>query len=148
MNSIIAYSPALMKDGDILMITMPKVSEYHRSGKIWCSPPFHYKEGYKMCLVVRGVKMESASKSTHLTVSIKLLRGENDDKLRWPIGHKGRCTMPPLPPLSQCTTSQVSVQMCGLKPEVISTGSSSKLVNDCLTFNVWYGECFLDIKIN
>ena len=59
MNSIIVYSPALMKNGDDLTITMPKISEYHCSGKIWYSPLFYYKEGYKMCLVVSGIKMES-----------------------------------------------------------------------------------------
>ena len=29
---------------------MPKFSEYRRSGKVWHSPPFYYRGGYKMCL--------------------------------------------------------------------------------------------------
>ena len=110
MNSIIAYSPALMKDGDNLTITMPKVSEYHRSGKIWYSPPFYYKEGYKMCLVVSGMKMESG-KCTGLTVGIQVLQGENDDKLKWPISHL-ICHGPPPP--AAFVTNQVYIRVCGL----------------------------------
>jgi hypothetical protein len=156
MNSIIAYSPALMKDGDILMITMPKVSEYHRSGKIWCSPPFHYKEGYKMCLMVRGVKMESAGKCTGLTVNIKLLRGENDDKLKWPIDHEGYCIPPPLPS-SRHNNLLVFVRMCGLKQfettkvdfnnNINTMNLSLVVVNDCLKFDVEYSGCILRVKV-
>ena len=93
-----------------------------------------------MCLVVSGVKMESAEKCTDLTVSIKLLQGENDNKLEWPIGHKYHCgTQPPWPALS--FVYQVYIHMCGLKQletrnDYYKTLKSPILVNDCLTLNV------------
>ena len=35
-----------------MKVTMSGFSEYRRSGKVWHSPPFYYREGYKMCLAV------------------------------------------------------------------------------------------------
>lgn len=142
MDSIIAYSPALMKNGDNLTITMPKVSEYHRSGKTWYSPPFYYKEGYKMCLVVSGMKMESG-RCTGLTIGIKVLQGENNDKLKWPISHP-LCRRPPPPPF----VNQIHICVCGLQQLEIRNGyksNSPMLVNDCLTFNmcIRYSDCYL-----
>ena len=49
---IIACSSRLMKRNDSVEVLMPKFSEYHRSGKVRRSPPFYYREGYKMCLAV------------------------------------------------------------------------------------------------
>ena len=166
MNSIIAYSPTL-KHGDSLTITMPKVSEYHRSGKTWYSPPFYYKEGYKMCLVVSDVKMDPADECDYVSisssVSIKLLQGEYDDKLQWPIGHKGRCGIQPVippPPLSKHSIAHlVYIRMCGLKrfqtrsdlyqERMHSYVYSSVLVrNDCITLYVRYNlDCYLSIQV-
>ena len=153
MNAIIAYSPALMKNGDNLTITMPKVSEYHRSGKTWYSPPFYYTEGYKMCLVVSGVKMESG-RCTGLSVSIKLLQGENDDKLKWPIpGHAEHHHFDIPPPPSQRTAHQTYIHMCGLKQFETrndlykQTLNSSILVNGCLTFSIKCTKCYLYIVV-
>ena len=76
----------LKKDGDSIVITMPKVSEHCRSRQVWHSPPFFYdKEGYKMCLAVNVISRTVIDTITGLTISIKLLQGEQDDKLRWPI---------------------------------------------------------------
>ena len=77
-------SKRLMANGDTVEITMPNFSEYHRSGKVWHSPPFYYREGYKMCLSVyaNGV---GAGAGTHVSLGIILLRGELDDQLEWPM---------------------------------------------------------------
>ena len=158
--SIIACSPALKTCGDKVAVLMPKISEYYpnSSGKIWYSPPFYYKEGYKMCLVVSGMKTELSGKYTPvLSVSIKLLQGENDDKLKWPIGHEDSESCPPSKPsrLMESAESEVDdivalgikctymfFPICQLKQlqaskcQYLSTSVDVPflLVNDCLPF--------------
>ena len=146
MHSIIAYSPCLTKYNDNLTITMPQVSKYHHSGNIWYSPQFYYKEGYKMCLAVSGVEVESEV-CTGLTVCVQLLEGERDDQLEWPIGHEGHCR-PPLPSYAGYRFFRV----CGLNQLQTKSGQylcSSILVSDCLTFNVmhFYNNCDLKVEI-
>ena len=69
----------LQKRGDTISERMTSISEYKGSGKIWYSPPFYYMDGYKMQLAVRiGAQM-------HINVALFLLKGEYDDRLKWPI---------------------------------------------------------------
>lgn len=51
---------------------MPKFSEYRCSGKVWHSPPFLYREAYKICLAVyaNGVGVGAG---THVSIAILLL---------------------------------------------------------------------------
>ena len=49
---IIACSSKLVNINDSIKVVMPKFTEYRRSGKVWHSPPFYYRERYKMCLKV------------------------------------------------------------------------------------------------
>ena len=139
-ETINACSPYLREFGDSVAVTMPKVSEYHHSGKVWNSPPFYYKEGYKMCLAVSGIKM-AFGRCTGGSASIRLLQGEHDDQLKWPTGGG-----PPIPLRRlnipwQC----LYFYMYGLEQlqQVKSSynylkGMSFVLVNDCLTFNIEY----------
>ena len=66
---VVACSQRLVDDGDSLEIVIPKFSDYCRSGKVWRSPPFYYREGYKMCLAVYANGVRSGAVSyTHLTL--------------------------------------------------------------------------------
>ena len=140
----------LRKDGDTMAVTMPKVSEYHRSGKVWHSAPFYFREGYKMCLVVSDIKVV-LSVCTRVTVGIQLLQGEHDDNLQWPISDYG----PPSPLPSQYDPAHHFIfEIYGLKQLQAThgysfSGMSFVLVNDCLTFNVRYysGHIHVEVKI-
>ena len=68
----------LQKKGDSISERMTCVYEYKRSGKVWYSNPFYYMDGYKMQLAVHGNQRA-------LSVSLLLLKGEYDDRLKWPI---------------------------------------------------------------
>ena len=74
----------LATKGDSIKVRMSNFSEHRRSGKVWHSPPFYYREGYKMCL---GVYANGVGKGagTHVSVSLLLLKGCYDDQLKWPI---------------------------------------------------------------
>jgi hypothetical protein len=164
--SIIVCSPSsLKKYSDNVTVSMPKISEYYRSGKIWYSPPFYYKEGYKICLVVSGVKMESADKCIGLTIGIKLLQGENDDKLRWPIGHTDSdCPAPQPSRLMESEGDEMAlstkcvytcIPVCRLKQleasecQRLSTSADVpfRLVNDCLPFRIEHCDCYVNIEV-
>ena len=93
-DSIIICSTNLEKAGDKVTVTMPRVSEYHCSGKIWRSAPFYFKDGYKMCLAV-GIKNMESSECVGISISIYLLKGECDDQLKWPIGNNQCQQLPP-----------------------------------------------------
>ena len=155
-DSIVTCSPAYLKKlGDIVSVTMPRVSEYHRIGKAWRSAPFYINKGYKMCLVVSTKKME-AGVCTGVSVGICVLKGEHDDQLKWPIG-SSQCMTPsrrrrPLAhvagiPFTKdarlhiCQLEQLTQTECILcSPE----GSCLHLENDCITFTIrnhTSGEC-------
>ena len=74
----------LKKEGDSLKLTMQWFSEYRRSGKVWHSPPFYYREGYKMCLAVYANGVGKGA-GTHISVTVIHLKGEYDDQLEWPM---------------------------------------------------------------
>lgn len=55
------------------------------SGDIWYSPPFFtHNQGYKICLAVRANGFHGAL-GTHVTVCVRLIGGEFDDSLNWPL---------------------------------------------------------------
>ena len=138
----------LKKKGDKVTATMPRVSEYHRSGKIWYCAPFYFKEGYKMCLGVSVKKMESGV-CTGVSMSICLLKGEYDEELKWPIGDN-QCDplLPPRPPPPPSDFRMPFVicerfHICPMQQLQQTNGqllhpykSYFNLVNDCLTFTV------------
>ena len=61
---------------------MENFSQLKASGSAWISEPFYSGPGgYKICLVAGY----DDSKGGHVSVSVKILEGENDYKLRWPL---------------------------------------------------------------
>ena len=147
----------LKDDGDSMKVTMPNFSEYRRSGKVWHSPPFYCREGYKMCLAVYANGVMGRT-NTHISVVILLLRGEYDNQLKWsincdhehwlPIDDDG-CWHFHVRKLDQYSPANNPVQInchstfCRLNNEKILY-----MVNDCLTFSVkYYNCCYLKVEI-
>lgn len=77
----------LSKGGDSVNIMVPKISEVSRSGRIWYSPPFFYRAGYKLCLALDVCRSAYYSTSTNYSISVALclLKGEYDQQLAWPM---------------------------------------------------------------
>ena len=63
-----------------------KMSDFsQKRSKDWFSPPFFtHPGGYQMCLEVWGSGCGSG-KGTHLSVYMCLMKGENDNHLKWPL---------------------------------------------------------------
>ena len=141
----------LKSRGHSMKVIMPNFSEYRCSGKVWHSPPFYYREGYKMCLAVYADEAD-------ITVSIVQLRGEFDDQLKWPIEcdhsvhnrkynydgcwHFRLCSLLQYPADNGRLPIDYQGNFCSLNNEKIV-----HMVNDCLTFCVEYSDCFLRVKI-
>jgi hypothetical protein len=158
---IIAHSMRLEKINDSVQIAMPKFSEYRRSGKVWHSPPFYYREGYKMCLAVHANGVGRGA-GTHVSVVITLLKGEHDSaqhqseprkcnrlhgKRRLPFEGQKWFKVCQYQPLSQY--SEAVKELSHAEKFCTHKFVVSKLVNDYLTFNIeYYNECFLDISVN
>ena len=156
---IIACSMRLEKINDLVKVTMPKFSEYRRSGKVWYSPPFYYREGYKMCLAVHANGVGEGT-GTHASVTLTLLKGEHDSvKHRsgprncnrfhiWSILSEGKvfevCRYQPLSQYSEAVKELSHNEKFCTHEYIVS-----KLVNDCLTFDIkYYDECYLLISVN
>jgi hypothetical protein len=155
----------LKKCGDSIKITMLRFCEYRRSGKVWHSPPFYYREGYKMCLAVHANGVGEGA-GTHVCVTLMLLKGEHDSAEHDSAQHRSeprKCDglrIMRRSPFGQqwfnvCRYQPLSQYSEGVKElshdEKFCTHEYivSKLVNDCLTFNIeYYNECLLDISVN
>ena len=64
---------------------MYSFSEHKRVGDTWRSAPFYTgPDGYKLKLLVdaNGYRY---GKGTHVGVSVRLMKGENDQSLKWPF---------------------------------------------------------------
>ena len=63
-----------------------RVAKFNRHKSLneqWYSPPFYIHPGsYKMCI---HVSANGYGSGTHVTVSVYLMRGKNDDNLSWPF---------------------------------------------------------------
>ena len=157
---IIACSVRLEKINDIVKVVMPRFLEYCRSGKVWHSPPFYYRGGYKMCLAVHANGVGEGA-GTHVSVTLTLLKGECDN-----VKHQSeprKCQGVHLlfaprkgqKPFNVCQYQPLSQYSEAVKELGRNTRFStheyiiSKLVNDCLTFNIkYYDECYLIISVN
>ena len=65
--------------------TMTNFEEHKRDGDIWYSPHFYtHPNGYKMCLRI-DANGTGSGRGTHLSVFVCLMRGEFDDRLKWPF---------------------------------------------------------------
>ena len=64
---------------------MLNFSEHKRVGDQWCSPPFYTgPSGYKLQLQV-DAEGDGTGSNTHVSVYVRLMKGENDDILTWPF---------------------------------------------------------------
>ena len=67
------------------VIKMEGFQKKKEENEEWFSDPVHsHVGGYKMCLWVHANGRHEA-KDTHLSVFITLMRGDNDDNLKWPF---------------------------------------------------------------
>ncbi len=65
--------------------TMTNFALHKRGTTQWMCPAFHNElGGYKMALEISAYG-EGAGKGTHVSVYIRIMRGEYDDLLRWPL---------------------------------------------------------------
>ena len=66
-------------------LTLTNFAEMKRNSKEWYSPSFYTRQrGYKICLNV-FVNGWGDGKGTHVSVYAYLMRGEFDDRLKWPF---------------------------------------------------------------
>ena len=64
---------------------MYNYNEHKRVGDEWCSVPFYSTtNGYKLQLCITANGFESG-KNTHLSVGVRLMKGEYDESLKWPL---------------------------------------------------------------
>lgn len=75
------------KDGGVV-VRMDEFEKHRTNNEIWYSRPFYlHPKGYKICLKVFA-NGTNACKGTHVSVYLTLMRGEYDEKLKWPLqGH-------------------------------------------------------------
>ena len=72
-----------------LIVKMSEYSKKKEEDIEWYSEPFYtHHQGYKMCLCVYPASWGDAMGS-HLSVDLYLMKGSNDDQLKWPI--QGQC---------------------------------------------------------
>ncbi|KAL5502882.1 hypothetical protein EMCRGX_G009731 [Ephydatia muelleri] len=68
-----------------VVVRLPEFSKKKEANHVWYSPGFYtHFNGYKVCISVYPNGHLNA-KSTHLSVFISLMSGENDDNLVWPL---------------------------------------------------------------
>ena len=66
-------------------ITMHNFEQHMNAQDVWYSPPFYtHPKGYKMCAHITAYGTDSG-KGTHLSLGVGLIRGEYDQKLKWPF---------------------------------------------------------------
>jgi hypothetical protein len=149
----------LKNASDSFNLTMPNFSVYCRSGKAWYSPPFYYREGYKMCLKVYTDSPDGSC----INVALLQLNGEYDDLLKWPWPNTS-CTCRNQHSWTH-TQESYKFLVCGSlrHPQInkykqleccnhfCSLGSWSLrrkvMRSDSLTFMVEYDNCFINVKI-
>jgi hypothetical protein len=147
----------LKNASDSLSLTMPNFSVYCRSGKAWYSPPFYYREGYKMCLKVCTNRPDGSC----IDVALFQLNGEYDHLLEWPWQNTscrnqhssshtqesykffvcGSLRHPQVKQL-ECFNHFCSLGSWSLQRKVRYSESG-----DSLTFMVEYDNCFINVKI-
>eukprot|EP00731_Ephydatia_muelleri_P006441 Em0003g689a len=70
-----------------------KMFDIQGPSKFWTSPPFYsHVSGYKLCLRI-SASGYGEGKGTHVSVYVGIMKGENDDKLVWPLRAKFRVAL-------------------------------------------------------
>ena len=81
--AILSYLTAC-KDGGVV-VRMDEFEKHRTNRETWYSPPFYlHPKGYKMCLKVFA-NGTNACKGTHVSVYLTLMKGEYDERLKWPL---------------------------------------------------------------
>ena len=138
-----------------MTVIMSKFSEYRHSGKVWHSPPFYYKEGYKMCLAVYANGVGEGA-GTHVSVAMLSLKGKYDDQLEWPLrrhckhkkkhDHNGcwyfHCLLDEYPAANERLQIGCQEKFCTLNDKKIL-----HMVNDRLMFDIENRDCYLRVAI-
>ena len=67
--------------------TMSDFEEHKANNDEWFSPPFYtHTHGYKLCIKVDANGLHvNCGKGTHVSIYLRLMRGEYDDDLQWPF---------------------------------------------------------------
>ena len=74
----------LKRLNDRIAFRMLNFNHHKSTGKVWHSPPFYYKDGYKMRLAVHPSQLKSGKQSV-VVLFLLLIKGEYDSDLKWPI---------------------------------------------------------------
>ena len=70
---------------------MSQFNKFKVDNGSWCSPGFYtHPHGYRVCLQVNANGYDDGE-GTHVSVYLRLMKGENDDALTWPM--KYTCTI-------------------------------------------------------
>ena len=78
----------LRRVGDHITVMIPDTHQYIRYGDTWHSPPFYYKDGYKLRLDVSlYAVLVQGLRYLNTVCSLHLLRGELDGEIEWPINY-------------------------------------------------------------
>ena len=68
-----------------LEFTMSDFEEHKANNDEWFSPPFYtHTHGYKLCIKVSANGLHDG-KGTHVSIYLRIMRGEYDDDLQWPF---------------------------------------------------------------
>ena len=144
----------LAKKNDSVDVLMPRFSKYPRSGKVWHSPPLYFREIYKMCLAVCHNGLEEGA-STHVSIILVLYRDGHVQEQQQPLKERqgsSKCVLGKFrqgnlniilcqnrPPSRYGAMTELSEQPTFHTHEYID----SRLVNDCLTFNIVYADEYI-----
>ena len=72
---------------------MQRYSRHKRQDDQWYSQPFYSEPGgYKLCLNIPA-NGSGSGKGSHISVSVFLMKGENDHQLQWPFEHDVTCAI-------------------------------------------------------
>lgn len=102
-------------------------SRYKESGTSWYSSPFylHPTFSYKMCVRVSfGVSLNYSEREEKVTFSLHLMKGEDDDKLSWPLKLFVTFTL-----LNQHHDGQHYINTASFQAEQVTEGDKS---NGCI----------------
>ena len=68
-----------------VVVRMDEFEKHRTNCEVWYSRPFYlHPKGYKMCLKVFA-NGANVCKGTHVSVYLTLMKGEYDEKLKWPL---------------------------------------------------------------
>ena len=117
---------AILTTGDQIVPVIVKMSDYHKKRKDqigwYCDPFYTHHKGYKMCLSIDVAGFGDGS-GTHLSAGLLLMKGPNDDQLRWPL--KGKCKVKLLNQTTDGEHHSVSGSYSDIGYRVIQKGMKS-----------------------